>query len=94
MPSAAIISDGLLLGPHVVECGASVVAESPTLCVVAGKDQRIENRFGSAGLISFAGISWVAIVRANIIPEPDALGDIIDQLAFSGGGTLFGERRA
>src|SRR5580658_3674545 len=58
------------------------MAELPTLGIVAGKNQRVENRFSSTRLGGFVVVSPVAVVGPDVLPKPDAFGDVFDQPAF------------
>src|SRR5207249_10953272 len=96
-PRARLIARRLLERPHVVECGSRIFIEAATLGVMAGKDQRIEDGFGSARLNGFIrAVLTIAVVWFGLFPKAYTLGDIVQESSFVGEGAspASGSRRA
>jgi len=61
--------------------------ESAALGVVAGKDQRIEDGFGTARLDGFVRVT-IAVVGSGLFPKADTPGDIVQESSFLVGRSL------
>ena len=64
-----------------------IFIESAALGVVAGKDQRIEDGFGSARLDGFVRVA-IAVVGSGLFPKAYTLGDIVQESSFVVGGSV------
>ena len=85
-PCAGFVAGLLLESPGVVECGASDVGEVVAAGVVAGEDEGVEDGFGVAGLGGLGGAGGIVFVEGlHVIPESDALDDVVEHYALGSG---------
>ena len=94
-PGPLVLSRLQLLPPHVFERQPRVRVQIAGGHIINCEDQSVENglcppRFSRLRVSS----CLVGIERLNFVPHPDALGDVVQKLAFRRRGTLLSESRS
>ena len=76
-PRTLFVSCRQLQCPHVVKPSPRVIAKLSVLSIIAGKNQGVEDRFGTAGLVSLVIVSFAVVEGADLFPKAYTLDDIV-----------------
>jgi hypothetical protein len=92
-----LIACRLLERPHVVEGGSCIFTEPVIPSVMGGKNQSVEDGFGSARLSGFISSSisaavTIAVVWSDLFPKAYARRDVVQESPFDAGRSVISQR--